>query len=306
MGTDKRERQKAGRQARLIEAQAAAQRAQRRRRVVSIVVVVLLVLGGGLLISLLSGDDGDGDGDEQAVDVGDEGAAPDEGSTTSAPEGAETPEAPGEGASISGETPCPPAEGGERTTSFEQPPPMCIDPDATYTATFTTTEGDVSVALRAGRMPGTTNNFVVLARYGYFDDTALFRTDPSIGIIQGGSPVTNTNEEPGPGYAIEDEGGEFDFSDPNAPTGPFTYEPGQLIMARSQGPDSSSAQFFFSAAPEVSNLDGQGTYLLFGEVTEGIDVLEAILASHQADPTSPLGGAPAEPVIIERVTISES
>ncbi|CAN5647528.1 hypothetical protein BH20ACT2_BH20ACT2_02600 [soil metagenome] len=301
MGTDKRERQKAGRQVRLDEARAAQKAAARRRRIFSALVVVALVVGIGLVISLLSGDD------DQSVTSDDTTDSTDSTDTT-APEESAIPEPPGAGASITGETPCPPADGSaERTTSFEQLPPTCIDPDASYTATFATSAGDVTVALDTEQTPVTTNNFVVLARYHYYDDTALFRTDPSIDIIQGGAPTTNDNSDPGAGYDLPDEGGEFDFSDPAAPTGPFTYEPGQLIMARSQGPDSSGSQFFFSTGPNVSNLDAQGTYLLFGEVTEGLEVLEEILASHQADTTGRIpGGSPSPPVILESVTITES
>ncbi len=291
------------------EARAAQARAQQRRRIFSAVAVVLAIVAVGFAISVFGGDDGD----EQAVETdagAEEEAEPEDGTDEGSeadPAGAGAPEPPDEGAAITGETPCPPADGSaERTTSFEQPPPMCIDPGASYTATFATTEGDVTVDLNAEQMPNTVNNFVVLARYGYYDDTALFRTDPTIGIIQGGSPTTNSPSDPGPGYTIEDEGGEFTFDEATGQgTGPFTYEPGQLIMARSAGPDSSGAQFFFSASPEVANLDSQGTYLLFGEVTEGLEVLEEILASHEAQPANPLGGAPAEPVIIEEVTITE-
>lgn len=211
---------------------------------------------------------------------------------------------PGPGASIDGETPCPPADGSaERTTAFSAAPPMCIDPATPYTAVFTTNQGTVRVALDGSAMPSTTNNFVVLSRYGYYDGTAIFRTDPSIDIIQGGAPTTNSPSDPGPGYTIPDEGGEFDFtSDPNG-SGPFTYAPGQLVMARSQGPDSSGAQFFFTVGPNAANLDAYGTYLVFGEVVEGLDVLEQILALHV--PGGSLGGAPSEPVVVESVTIEE-
>jgi cyclophilin family peptidyl-prolyl cis-trans isomerase len=214
------------------------------------------------------------------------------------------------GASITGDTPCPAADGSsERTTSFEKAPPTCIDPAKTYVATFDTSAGTVKVQLDAAKMPSTTNNFVVLSRYHFYDDTAMFRTDPSIDIIQGGSPTTNSASDPGPGYKIPDEGGTFDFTG-GPPQGPFTYEEGQLIMARSSGPDSSGAQFFFSAGPKVKNLDTQGTYLLFGTVTEGLDVLQAIIATHTpapaGSPQAQLGGGPKEAVVITSVTIDES
>lgn len=204
-----------------------------------------------------------------------------------------TPPPPGPGATLTGPTPCPPADGSaERTTSFEQAPSGCADASKTYTAVFTTNLGTIKVALDAATMTNTTSNFISLARYHYYDGTAIFRTDTSIDIFQGGSPTTNSPSDPGPGYTITDE------------SGPFTYQPNQLIMARSAGPDSSGAQFFFSTGPKVSNLDAQGTYLLFGEVTEGQDILQQIMALHVAG--GDLGGAPGEPVIIETVTIDEA
>lgn len=205
------------------------------------------------------------------------------------------PPPPAEGATITGETPCPAADGSsERTTQFAMAPPMCIDPAKTYVATFDTTAGVIRVRLDASTMPGTTNNFVVLSRYHYYDGTAIFRSDPSIDILQGGSPHTNSASDPGPGYTIPDEGG------------PFTYLPGQLVMARTQQPNSSGAQFFITTGPNVSALDSQGTYLLFGEIIEGLDVAQAIMGTHVDDPTSQLGGAPNPPVIVNTVTIEEA
>ena len=81
------------------------------------------------------------------------------------------------------------------------------------------------------RTPGTTNNFIQLAGYDYYNGTKLFRTDTSIGIIQGGAAKTNSASDPGPGYTISDEGGKF------------TYQPGQLVMARTSGPNSAGSQF---------------------------------------------------------------
>jgi cyclophilin family peptidyl-prolyl cis-trans isomerase len=217
--------------------------------------------------------------------------------------------APGPGASLTGDTPCPPAEGAERTTSFETAPPMCLTEGKSYSATFVTNKGDITVELDTERMPATSNNFVVLARYGYYDGTAIFRTDDSIDILQGGSPSTNSPGDPGPGYTVEDEGGEFDFGGDTGGTGPFTYTEGQLVMARSAGPNSSGAQFFLTAGPKVSALDAQGTYLVFGNVTAGLDIVTSILALHvpcaDGDPSC-IGGGPSEAITIDKVTITES
>jgi cyclophilin family peptidyl-prolyl cis-trans isomerase len=292
MGTDKRERQKAGRQARIEAARIAQQKADQRAKIVRIgviVFVVIAVLGVATFFQRRSGDEGASTGGDQSTTTT---AAPAAGGPASVP-------APPEGKTISGDTPCPAADGSaERTTKFEKAPPMCIDPAKTYKATFDTNKGVVKVTLDAKTTPGSTNNFVVLSRYKYYDNTALFRVDPSIAIIQGGSPHNNSANDTGPGYTIKDEGGKF------------TYKEGQLVMARSQGADSSGAQFFLTTGPEVSALDAQGTYLNFGTVDEGLDVLKAIQASGVPftpdSPMADLGSGPKDPVILNSVTITES
>ncbi len=201
-------------------------------------------------------------------------------------------------------TECPPHDKtADQVLLFEHQPPFCLDASMGYTAVFDTTEGEVRVALDTERTPNTANNFVVLADYGYYDDTLLFRLDPTIAIIQGGSPHTNDWSDRGPGYTIADEGGLFQRSG-DGMLGPFTYEPGQLIMARSAGPNSSGAQFFFSSGPEVARLDGQGSYIVFGQTdAAGLAVLEQIMGLYELDPSSPYGGGPTRDVTVRSVTI---
>jgi len=222
-------------------------------------------------------------------------------SNTTAPASAGGPPkapAPPPGASITGPTPCPKADGSSpRTTSFAQAPPMCIDPAKTYTATFDTTAGKIVVALDTKRTPGTANNFVVLSRYHYYDKSSFDRIDTSIDIIQGGSPTTQSISDPGPGYTIKDEGGKF------------SYSAGDLVMARSSGPDSGAAQYFFVTGPKASNLDSQGTYVTFGKVSQGLDVLQKVQGTYvpcAASDQSCLGGGPNPAVIVNSVTITES
>jgi cyclophilin family peptidyl-prolyl cis-trans isomerase len=277
MGTSKRQRQKEGRLARLEAARIAQQRSQRRRRIVTALILVVVFVGGAFAFSAMFDSD-----DGQEVTAADT-------STTADPTASTEPR---EFTYGSGE--CPPEDGAdEPKIDFEDAPKLCIDPAASYTAVFETSEGTVRVALDTERTPGTVNNFVTLARWGYYDGTKIFRTDTSIDVIQGGSPHTDDNTDPGPGYTIPDEGGQF------------TYQPGDLVMARSAAPDSASAQFFFGAGPNVANLDAQGTYVTFGHVTEGLDVLEEILALNEDDPNSGLGGAPSRDVIVESVEIVE-
>jgi len=191
-----------------------------------------------------------------------------------------------------GSTPCPTSDA-DRVLDFDDSFQNCLQEGVEYTAAFTTTAGEFKVRLDSVNTPGTTNNFISLARHKYYDGTLLHRSDPSIGIIQGGSPHNNAANDRGPGYNIKDEG-----------TG-FNYPRGLLVMARGGAPNSASAQFFFSVNENTRVLNSQGTYVVFGEVIEGIDVLQSILNSHQDIPNSRLGGAPNPPVTVQLVEIQE-
>jgi len=192
------------------------------------------------------------------------------------------------GGAVTGDTPCPAATGEERVSTFEKAPPMCIDEKKAYTATMATSEGDIVIELDTKNTPKTVNNFVVLSRYKYYDDSFIFRTDPSIDIIQGGG-ASNTDS---PGYEIEDEGSGYKYSE------------GQIAMARTANPNSAGGQFFIITGPNAAALDGQGTYVVFGKNTEGLDVAKAILALNTG--AGDLGGAPSREVKISKVTITES
>jgi cyclophilin family peptidyl-prolyl cis-trans isomerase len=306
VGTSKRERQKQARHEKIEELRRNEQRQATRRRGLLIGLAVAAFLAFAIGYSVLTaGDDGDDQvaTDDTADDGTDGETETEDGETT------DTTEATTETTIAEvqpGDTECPAAEGAERQIDFDGPFADCLEDGVDYQARFVTTEGEVLVDLREEEMPNTVNNFVALARYGYYDDTLLFRTDPSIDIIQGGSPHTQDNADPGPGYNIPDEGGTFQADAATGQyTGPFTYAEGQLIMARSAGPDSSSAQFFFSTGPNVELLDSQGTYLLFGDVLEGLEVLQTIIGLHEEDPASGLGGAPSRDVTIVSVEILE-
>ena len=267
-----------------------------------LVVALVLPLAAGLLTG------GGGDGPPEVV----VGGAPDDAGAeneTDTPEtaeaaAAETPAAPG--AFVYGSGDCPAADGSsDSVLSFDGPPPRCIDPARGYAAVFDTSEGAIRFDLDAATTPGTVNNFVTLARWGYYDDTRLFRTDPSIDIIQGGSPHTNSPSDPGPGYTIRDEPA-FDINpDTLQLIGPYRYQPGQIVMARTAGPDSAGAQFFFTTGPNAALLDGQGVYVVFGATDEaGLEVLRSIMDLHVE--TGSLGGEPSRPVTVRSVTIEEN
>jgi cyclophilin family peptidyl-prolyl cis-trans isomerase len=189
-------------------------------------------------------------------------------------------------------TKCPAADGSSpRTLTFAAAPPMCIDKSKSYTATFDTSEGTIVVALDTKNTPETVNNFVVLSRYHYYDGTQIFRTDPSIDIIQGGGPHSEDGSDPGPGYYIKDEGSGY------------KYSAGDLVMARDQ--TGGAAEFFFGTGPNVADLNSQGTYVTFGHTTSGLDVLQKIIALNVADPSTG-SGKPSRTVTINTVKITQS
>ena len=272
-------------------------------------IVAAVVVGGILLIVLLTvgGDDSSDTATGDFLDdypTTDDGVTADDGDyPTTGEEDAADPETDTEFVYGTGE--CPADDGSSETRlEFTEPQPLCIDPAGSYVAVFDTSEGEVRVELDTASVPGTVNNFATLARWGYYDDTLLFRTDPSIAIIQGGSPHTNSPSDPGPGYTIRDEPA-FELGPDGTPTGPYRYVPGQIVMARSLGINSASAQFFFTTGPEAALLDGQGTYVVFGTTDDaGLEILQSIIALHV--PGESLGGAPSRDVTINSVTIEEA
>ena len=74
-------------------------------------------------------------------------------------------------------------------------------------------------------------------------------------------------------------------------------------LARHRDPNSAGAQYFFTVTPDAGRLDGQGTYVVFGDAIEGLDVLTDMLASHVDIPDNPLGGASDPPVVVNSVAI---
>jgi cyclophilin family peptidyl-prolyl cis-trans isomerase len=289
MGTDKRERKKANRAAKLAAEEAAAARARRIRTIRNVVAAGVLLVAVMLLMSVLSGCSSNGD---------DEVASVDDATTTAPAEEADGDEPAEPTAPTDEPTPCETAPDGVRVIDFDEQPPFELDPSATYLLTFETSEGDVVVELDTERTPNTTANFLALVEHCYFDGTSIFRTEVPSGVIQGGSPRTQDNSDPGPGYTIADEGGTFTTDD---------YGPGTLAMARTAEPNSASSQFFFLASEAGRYLGdpdalgpSAGTYVKFGQVTEGLDVLETIVELDDGSGTS----TPSRPVTIERVTFA--
>jgi len=142
---------------------------------------------------------------------------------------------------------------------YNAPPPLAIDISKRYTATICTDDGDFVVELFADKAPNTVNNFVFLAREGFYDGVTFHRVIKGF-MAQGGDPTGSGRG--GPGYRFEDE-----FHPALRHDGP-----GTLSMANA-GPNTNGSQFFitYTATP---HLDGRHT--VFGRVIEGMDVVAAI------------------------------
>ncbi len=153
---------------------------------------------------------------------------------------------------------------------WSTPPGMTIDPKKSYTATFKTDKGDIVVQLHADKVPNTVNNFVFLAKQGYYDGTIFHRVINDF-MAQGGDP-TGTGSG-GPGY---------EFADEFHPTLRHN-KPGVLSMANA-GPATNGSQFFITHVP-TPWLDNK--HSVFGQVIEGMDVLMSIPARDPQRPEYP-------------------
>lgn len=139
------------------------------------------------------------------------------------------------------------------------PPAMLIDPNKKYTTTVVTERGNIVIELYPQHAPKTVNNFVFLAREGFYDGLIFHRVIRDF-MIQGGDPTGSGRG--GPGYKFEDE----------TSGNPLKHGTGYLSMANS-GPNSNGSQFFITHSPQ-NHLDGKHT--VFGNVIEGMDVVNAI------------------------------
>jgi cyclophilin family peptidyl-prolyl cis-trans isomerase len=167
------------------------------------------------------------------------------------------------------------------TKQYGSPPEMTIDSAKTYTATIETSAGTMVAELLVGEAPMTVNNFVFLAREGFYDGVIFHRVIRGF-MIQGGDPTgTGTG---GPGYRFRDEPVRLQYSR------------GTLAMANA-GPNTNGSQFFVMHA----DYGLPPNYTIFGRLTSGTDVLDAIA-------TAPTGAQdrPKDPVTITSIEIVEA
>ena len=170
---------------------------------------------------------------------------------------------------------------------YASPPPDTIDRDKTYTATIDTSAGAMTLELFASEAPLTVNNFVHLARDGFYEDCQFHRVISGF-MIQGGCPKGDGTG--GPGYRFQDE--------------PVTrkYVRGTLAMANA-GPNTNGSQFFIVHGDDVGL---PPNYTIFGILSDGVDVLDALAESPVTTGRSGERSSPAERLVINNITIEES
>ncbi len=167
---------------------------------------------------------------------------------------------------------------------YSSPPEMVIDIDKSYTATIRTNKGEITAKLFADEAPNTVNNFVFLAREGFYDGVIFHRVIEGF-MIQGGDPTgTGTG---GPGYK---------FADETAASRKHGYKMGTLAMANS-GPNTNGSQFF--VMHQDYGLPPQ--YSVFGKAIDGLNVVDDIATTE-----TNAADKPVEDVVIETIEITEA
>jgi cyclophilin family peptidyl-prolyl cis-trans isomerase len=259
--------------AKLAARRAGERRRRRRQRIVAIALGLFLVIAlvGGLGVVFLR------DGEEKATPSAKRSATP-------TPSPSPSPKAsPG---SNCGYTRKKEASGPKGSV---EPPKFTIDVAKTFVATVSTSEGTFKIKLLPKEAPCTVNNFVYLARKKFFDGLMFHRIVKDF-VIQGGDPEGTGRG--GPGYSFNDELGNS-----------LTYQIGAVAMANS-GPNTNGSQFFVVAGQQGTTLPK--SYTIFGEVTQGLDVVTKINRVPTKGGSGPDQDSPRQKVIIERITIKES
>ncbi|HEY3118848.1 MAG TPA: peptidylprolyl isomerase [Chloroflexota bacterium] len=164
---------------------------------------------------------------------------------------------------------------------------MAIDPNKQYSAAIRTNLGDFQVELLGKDTPNTVNNFVFLARNGFYDGVKFHRVINDF-MVQTGDPTGSGRG--GPGYQIVDE--------------PVisNYDRGVLAMANTGRPNTAGSQFFIVQGASVTL---PKTYTIFGKVTDGMDVVDKIAAVPVAASATGELSVPQQEVRVEKVTITE-
>ena len=169
---------------------------------------------------------------------------------------------------------------------YSSPPEMTIDKSKTYTAIVHTSKGDMSLELFASDVPVTVNNFVFLAKEGFYENVGFHRIIKDF-MVQGGCPKGDGTG--GPGYRFNDE--------------PVTrsYAKGTVAMANA-GPNTNGSQFFIIHG---ANVGLPPNYTIFGTLTDGMDVLDSLANSPVASGGRGENSTPTEKLTIQSIEITE-
>ncbi len=170
--------------------------------------------------------------------------------------------------------------------TYSAPPAMNIDEKGNYSAVIETSLGSIEIELFTDIAPITVNNFVNLSKDGYYDNVIFHRVIKGF-MIQGGDPSGTGHGEMGkyPGYEFQDE-----------LNNPMQYEKGIVAMAN-RGPNTNGSQFFIMHVDYPLPYD----YTIFGKVSNGIDVVDAIANVQTGDMDKPV-----DDVVIKSVDIKEN
>ncbi len=294
MPSEKRARQRAAREAKLEAEAQAKKRRQRIRNAIIVVIVLALVVGITYLVS------NNHKNNKSASTTTTSASTTSTTSATSTTAASTTTTAAVSAADAAAQTAanskavaagCPASTATRvNNLTWSSAPPMTIDSSKNYTATVVTTQGTFTIALDPKDAPITVNNFVFLAKQGYYKCVIFHRVIPTF-MDQTGDP-TGTGEG-GPGYTIADE------YPAAAKDSSQQYPLGSVAMANTGSAHTGGSQFFIVAGPEGEGLPN--TYSLFGTVTSGMDVVQAINAQGSA-----AGVPPDVTNRILSVTINES
>ena len=277
MATKKQERDRAARRAQRVAAntERKAEIRARRQRGAAVVAAVVVVLGIVVALGLLNRGDSTGDA---ALPAGGADAA--------------VPTAAADAADAAGCSAAPAVPG---TASELDLPDAAEAAGTTYDATLTTNCGDIELRLDGTKAPQAVASFLQLARTGYWNDSPCHRlTDSgSLKVLQCGDPTGTGTGGPGYGFGVE-----------NAPSD-GRYPRGTLAMARTADPETGNGGQFFIVYGDSELPDPDG-YTVFGTVTAGLDIVDRVAAQGVASSSgSPTDGAPAAPISILRVAVTE-